>query len=250
MRAALAARRQRGRGDARRRRRAWLRRPARRQPLRRRTAEGADRPRPDRRPRLLLLDEPLANLDLRSGHEVVALLSRIAREQRIAILISAHDMNPLLRGDGPRRLPGGRAGRQRHGRGGRAHPVLSELYGHHVDVAARPRSRPGRGRRGGRARRHRRPEHTHAQVEVIGEPTLRGHLRAGILHQRAVRDRGARSGRRRRSGCGCVGVFTVIRGSPSPARRSATSARPAVGRVPGRRRPLWGFAACAIAAAA
>ena len=40
------------------------------------------------RPRLLLLDEPLANLDLRSGHEVVALLARIAREQQIAILIS------------------------------------------------------------------------------------------------------------------------------------------------------------------
>jgi zinc/manganese transport system ATP-binding protein len=48
------------------------------------------------RPRLLLLDEPLANLDIRSGHEVVALLSRIAAEQRIAVLISAHEMNPLL----------------------------------------------------------------------------------------------------------------------------------------------------------
>ena len=48
------------------------------------------------RPQLLLLDEPLANLDLRSGHEVVALLARIAREQQVAILISAHEMNPLL----------------------------------------------------------------------------------------------------------------------------------------------------------
>ena len=48
------------------------------------------------RPRLLLLDEPLANLDLPSGQEVVALLARIASEQRIAILISAHEMNPLL----------------------------------------------------------------------------------------------------------------------------------------------------------
>ena len=47
-------------------------------------------------PRLLLLDEPLANLDLRSAHEVVALLARIAREQQIAVLISAHEMNPLL----------------------------------------------------------------------------------------------------------------------------------------------------------
>jgi zinc/manganese transport system ATP-binding protein len=47
-------------------------------------------------PRLLLLDEPLANLDIASEQEVVDLLARIAREQRIAVLISTHDMNPLL----------------------------------------------------------------------------------------------------------------------------------------------------------
>lgn len=48
------------------------------------------------RPALLLLDEPLANLDLRSGQEVVSVLARIAREQQIAVLLSAHDINPLL----------------------------------------------------------------------------------------------------------------------------------------------------------
>src|SRR5581483_10796742 len=48
------------------------------------------------RPRLLLLDEPLANLDLRAGHEIVLLLARIAHEHRVAVLISAHEMNPLL----------------------------------------------------------------------------------------------------------------------------------------------------------
>jgi zinc/manganese transport system ATP-binding protein len=48
------------------------------------------------RPRLLLLDEPLANLDIRSGQEVVDLLGRIAHEQDIAVLLSAHDVNPLL----------------------------------------------------------------------------------------------------------------------------------------------------------
>jgi zinc/manganese transport system ATP-binding protein len=48
------------------------------------------------RPRLLLLDEPLANLDLRSEQEIVALLAKLAREQEIAVLLSAHDMNPLL----------------------------------------------------------------------------------------------------------------------------------------------------------
>jgi len=45
------------------------------------------------RPRLLLLDEPLANLDIGSEQEVVDLLARIARDQRIAVLISTHDMN-------------------------------------------------------------------------------------------------------------------------------------------------------------
>jgi zinc/manganese transport system ATP-binding protein len=48
------------------------------------------------RPRLLLLDEPLANLDLRSEQEIVSLLAKLAREQEIAVLLSAHDMNPLL----------------------------------------------------------------------------------------------------------------------------------------------------------
>jgi zinc/manganese transport system ATP-binding protein len=48
------------------------------------------------RPRLLILDEPLANLDIRSEQEVVELLGRVAREQEVAVLLSAHDMNPLL----------------------------------------------------------------------------------------------------------------------------------------------------------
>ena len=86
------------------------------------------------RPRLLLLDEPLANLDLSSGQEIVHLLARITREQGIAVLISAHEMNPLLPVmDRIVYLAGGRAA------SGSAHDVvrtevLSELYGHHVDV--------------------------------------------------------------------------------------------------------------------
>ena len=48
------------------------------------------------KPSLLLLDEPLANLDIRSSQEVVELLARLVAEQQITILISAHDMNPLL----------------------------------------------------------------------------------------------------------------------------------------------------------
>ena len=48
------------------------------------------------RPRLLLLDEPLANLDLRGAQEIVDLLARVSRERGIAVLLSAHDLNPLL----------------------------------------------------------------------------------------------------------------------------------------------------------
>src|SRR5690242_20399523 len=48
------------------------------------------------RPRLLLLDEPLANLDLRSEQEIVSLLARVCSERGIAVLISAHEINPLL----------------------------------------------------------------------------------------------------------------------------------------------------------
>ena len=48
------------------------------------------------RPKLLLLDEPLANLDIRSANDVVRLLAKIAADGQVAILLSAHDMNPLL----------------------------------------------------------------------------------------------------------------------------------------------------------
>jgi zinc/manganese transport system ATP-binding protein len=86
------------------------------------------------RPRLLLLDEPLANLDLRSAHEVVALLARITHEQQIAVLISAHEINPLVGVmDRIVYLARGRAVSGTTEEVVRA-DVLSELYGHHVDV--------------------------------------------------------------------------------------------------------------------
>jgi zinc/manganese transport system ATP-binding protein len=86
------------------------------------------------RPRLLLLDEPLANLDLGSAQEVVALLARIASEQEVAVLISAHEINPLLPVmDRIVYLAAGRAISGSTEEVVRA-DVLSELYGHHVDV--------------------------------------------------------------------------------------------------------------------
>jgi zinc/manganese transport system ATP-binding protein len=86
------------------------------------------------RPGLLLLDEPLANLDIASEQEVVALLGRIAKEQRIAVLISAHEMNPLL--PVMDRIVYMANGRAASGPTDEVvtGEVLSKLYGHHVDV--------------------------------------------------------------------------------------------------------------------
>ena len=86
------------------------------------------------KPRLLLLDEPLASLDISSEQEVVDLVARISRQQRVAVLISAHDMNPLLPVmDRIVYVAGGRVA------SGRTDEVvttesLSRLYGHPVEV--------------------------------------------------------------------------------------------------------------------
>lgn len=86
------------------------------------------------RPRLLLLDEPLANLDISSAREVVDLLARIAADQHIAVLLSAHDMNPLLPVmDRIVYLAGGHAASGPTDEVVRAE-TLSELYGAPVDV--------------------------------------------------------------------------------------------------------------------
>jgi zinc/manganese transport system ATP-binding protein len=86
------------------------------------------------RPKLLLLDEPLANLDLRAAQEVVGVLARVAHEHTIAVLISAHEMNPLLPVmDRIVYLAGGHAASGSVEEVVRS-SVLSGLYGHHVDV--------------------------------------------------------------------------------------------------------------------
>jgi zinc/manganese transport system ATP-binding protein len=86
------------------------------------------------RPKLLLLDEPLANLDLKSEQGIVSVLARLAREQRIAVVVSAHDMNPLMREtDTVVYVAAGRAAAGPTDEVIRA-DVLSALYGSHVDV--------------------------------------------------------------------------------------------------------------------
>ncbi|MDX6539234.1 MAG: zinc/manganese transport system ATP-binding protein, partial [Gaiellales bacterium] len=49
-----------------------------------------------RRPELLLLDEPLDSLDLPNQVAVAALVRRICREEKVAVMLVAHDINPIL----------------------------------------------------------------------------------------------------------------------------------------------------------
>ena len=86
------------------------------------------------KPRLLLLDEPLANLDISSEQGVVSVLARLARAEDVAVLLSAHDMNPLM--PVMDRIVYVAAGRVAVGDTDEVvqPEVLSRLYGQHVDV--------------------------------------------------------------------------------------------------------------------
>jgi zinc/manganese transport system ATP-binding protein len=94
-----------------------------------------------RRPRILMLDEPLDSLDLPNQAAVSALVQRICRSEDVAVLLVAHDVNPLLSYlDKVIYLAGGRAlqgpvDRVIDG------PTLSELYGAPIEVL---RTRDGR----------------------------------------------------------------------------------------------------------
>jgi len=86
------------------------------------------------RPRLLLLDEPLANLDISSEQGIVSVLARLARAEGVAVLLSAHDMNPLM--PVMDRIVYVAGGRVAVGSADEVvqPEVLSRLYGRHVDV--------------------------------------------------------------------------------------------------------------------
>jgi zinc/manganese transport system ATP-binding protein len=47
-------------------------------------------------PQLLLLDEPLASLDIKSQHEIVHLVEEIRQERCITVMLVAHDLNSML----------------------------------------------------------------------------------------------------------------------------------------------------------
>ena len=48
-------------------------------------------------PKVLMLDEPTSNLDLKNQYEVMALVQKIARESELCVIIVIHDLNLALR---------------------------------------------------------------------------------------------------------------------------------------------------------
>jgi zinc/manganese transport system ATP-binding protein len=85
-------------------------------------------------PELLLLDEPLANLDLRSRRDIVMLVCKVCHARGIAVLFVAHDLNPLLHVmDQVLYLANGRSVMGTPGEVIRPE-VLSQLFGFPVDV--------------------------------------------------------------------------------------------------------------------
>jgi len=47
-------------------------------------------------PKILLLDEPLSNLDITHAQSIISLISKIAKNRNITVLLVTHDVNPLL----------------------------------------------------------------------------------------------------------------------------------------------------------
>ena len=85
-------------------------------------------------PQLLLLDEPTASLDLHHQRELLDLIARVSRERRTAVMLVAHDVNPLLGYlDRVVYLAGGRAVAGRVEEVITA-PTLSALYGSSIEV--------------------------------------------------------------------------------------------------------------------
>ncbi|HHL4083078.1 MULTISPECIES: ABC transporter ATP-binding protein [unclassified Burkholderia] len=50
-------------------------------------------------PNLVLADEPTANLDSKTGQQIIALMRRLQRERRVSFVISSHDPQVIAAGD-------------------------------------------------------------------------------------------------------------------------------------------------------
>jgi zinc/manganese transport system ATP-binding protein len=87
-----------------------------------------------RRPQLLLLDEPLDSLDLPNQAAVAALVRRVCEQERVAVMLVTHDVNPILGAiDGVVYLAGGTAV-EGAPEDVVSSAVLSRLYGAPVEV--------------------------------------------------------------------------------------------------------------------
>jgi zinc/manganese transport system ATP-binding protein len=85
-------------------------------------------------PQLLLLDEPLISLDYRYQEAVIDLVRRFARERKITVLFSAHELNQLIGTlDRVLYLGNGHAALGTVAEVATA-PVLSQLYGTEIEV--------------------------------------------------------------------------------------------------------------------
>ena len=86
------------------------------------------------RPKLLLLDEPLISLDPGQQKKIVEIVKRLRDDLKIAVIFSAHELNPLIRAiDRVLYLGAGKAvlGAVDEVITG---PVLSKLYGTEIEV--------------------------------------------------------------------------------------------------------------------
>jgi len=93
------------------------------------------------RPQLLLLDEPLAALDLAAQAEIVDLINLIRDTTAAAVVVVAHDLNPLsslvdqVLWVARRQVRSGTPDEVVN------ESVLSELYGHEIEIVVTPRGR-------------------------------------------------------------------------------------------------------------
>jgi zinc/manganese transport system ATP-binding protein len=85
-------------------------------------------------PDILLLDEPLSNLDIRRAKELVQLINGVVRSRNVTALLVAHDINPLLEYlDKVVYIANGKVATGKP-KDVLTSEVLTELYDYHVEV--------------------------------------------------------------------------------------------------------------------
>jgi zinc/manganese transport system ATP-binding protein len=85
-------------------------------------------------PSLLLLDEPLANLDIRRENDLLQLVNNVVRSRSVTALLIAHNINPLLSFlDKVIYIANGKVATGRP-KEVLTSEVLSALYGVHIEV--------------------------------------------------------------------------------------------------------------------